>query len=358
MATIDYYLSPVDIKDAHLLTRSVERSIRESEVWDVPFAPITGTMSRRIKLRVRHVDAAGLASFWADNADTPVVSSGGTVLEQYMELVAIAEKDILKQSDLINLQSPDELVANAAAEDALAKAIRLRRRNMNRTKWMAWQAAKDELTITYPDGTTIAIDYDLDKTAQNDWFSSSHLPTAAASWATAATDVIEDVYDWSKIIADDLGVDQSEVVMYCRTAVWRYLQKNTGIKGELSSTDPRVITPKRSEVVEILGIGEIRIENGFYVTSASNVDTRNYFLDEGHILLTGPDSVNGAPIMEVKDGPVARVVNGDIVVAANPGALAELYINEEAVTKNIRVQTARLPQMNYPAAFVYCDIVP
>lgn len=358
MATIDYYLSPVDIKDAHVLTRVVERRIDESEIYTVPFAPLTTTTSRRIKLRVRHIDGAGLASFKADNADTPVVSGAGDVTELYMELFLISEKDILKQSDMINLQSPDELIARSAAEDLLTKALRLRRRNVNRTKWMAWQAAKDDLTITYPDGTTIAVDYDLDGDAQNSWFTSTHQPTASAAWSTVGTDIIEDVYNWSKLIADDLGIDQSEVIMYCRTAVWRYLQKNTGIGNELSSTNPRVITPKTSEMVEILGIGEIRIENGFYVTSSNQVDTRNYYLDTGHVLFTGPDTVAGVPIMEMKDGPVARVVNGQIVVGENPGAVSETYINAEAVTENVRVSTARLPQMNYPAAFVYADISP
>jgi len=358
MATIDAYLSPVDIKNAHLLTRAVERMIVEDTLYNVPFAPLTPTRSRRIKLRVRHVDGAGLASFRADNADTPIVSTSGDLTELYMELFLISEKDVLKESDLVQLRSADELVARTAAEELLKKATNLRRRNINRTRWMAWQAAFNNLTVTYPDGATIAVDYDLGGATYNTWFSSTHLPTAAVTWATASTDVIEDVYTWSKLIADDLGVDQSEVIMYCRTAVWRYLQKNTGIKGELSATSPRVITPKRAEVVEILGIGEIRITNDFYVTSSSGTDTRNYFLDTGHVLFTGPDRVNGAPLMEMKDGPVARVVNGAIVVAENPGALAETYINVERVQENVRVSTARLPQMNFPAGFVYADIVP
>ncbi len=358
-AVIDAYLSPVDIRDAHILTRTVERSISEEQLYNVPFAPLSPTRSRKIKLRVRHIDGAGLASFRADNADTPIVSGAGDLTELYMELFLISEKDVLKESDLVQLRSADELPARTAAEDVLRKAVRLRRRNINRTKWMAWQAAKDNLTVTYSSGATIAVDYDLDGDAQNHWFTTSHQPTTSVAWSTTASaDVIEDVYNWSKIIADDLGVDQSEVIMYCRTAVWRYMRKNAGIRGELSSTDPRVITPRREEIIEILGIGEIRINNEFYVTSDNGVDTRNYYLDAGHVLFTGPDRVNGTPIMEMNDGPVARVVNGEIVVAENPGALAETYINIEKVQENIRVSTARLPQMNYPAAFVYADIEP
>jgi hypothetical protein len=346
----------VDVKDAHVLTRIVERRVSESEIYQVPFAPLTPTLSRRIKLRVRHMDGAGLASFKADNADTPVVSGSGGLTELYMELFLIAEKDVLKQSDMINLKSPDELVARTTAEEVVLKAVRLRKRNTNRTKWMAWQAAKDDLTVTYPDGTTLAVDYDLDGDAQNSWFSASHKPTVSLAWSDPSADIIEDVYDSSRIIAEDLGVDQSEVIMYCRTDVWRYLKKNTGIRGELSSTSPRIITPRRDEVIEILGIREIRINNEFYVDSGG--ETKSHYLDTGHVLFTGPDTINGDPIMEMKDGPVARIVNGQVVVAENPGALAETYINAEAVTENVRVQTARIPQVNFPAAFLWLDIEP
>lgn len=358
MATIDQYLSPIDVKDSHVLTRLVERRIDESEIYDVQFAPITQTMARTIKLRVRHLDGAGLASFKADNADTPIISGAGDLTELFMELFLIAEKDVLKASDMIKLQSPDELVAREVAEEVVLKGVRLRRRNINRTRWMAWQAAKDALTVTFPDGTTIEVDFDLDGDAQNAWFTSSHLPTAAAAWSDSATDIKEDVYTWSKLIADDLGIDQSEVIMYCRTAVWRYLRKNTGINAELSSYQPRILTATRPEVAEILGIGDIRINNQFYVTTSSTVDTRNYFLDTGHVLFTAPDSVAGVPLMEMKDGPVARVVGNDIVVAPNPGALSEIYINAEQITQNIRVQTSRLPVINHPAGFVYADIEP
>jgi hypothetical protein len=356
MATPDRYLSPVDIKDSYVLTKAVERTVNEAALYSVPFAPLVPTSARKVKLRVRHIDGAGLASFKADNADTPVVSGSGRLVELFMELFLISEKDILKESDLISLQSPDELIAKAAAQDVLDKATRLRKRNINRTKWMAWEAAKDNLTVTFPDGTTIAVDYDLAGANHNDWFSTSHKPTASTSWADPDADVIEDIYNWSKIIADDLGRDQSEVIMYCRTAVWRYLTKNAGIKGELSTTDPRIITPKKAEVIEILGIGEIRINNEFYVTEGTT--QKSHYLDEGHVLFTGPDTVNGDPIMEVKDGPVVRVVNNELIVGNNPGALAETYISAEAKSQSVRVSTARLPVINYPAAFVYADIIP
>jgi hypothetical protein len=353
MATVDAYLNPVDVKDSHVLTKVVERKVDEGSLYDIPFAPLSPTSSRKIRLRVRHTDGAGLAMFKADNADTPIVKASGAATEILMELALISEKDVL----MVALASPDPMVANEAAEDAIKKAIRLRKRNINRTKWMAWKAVQDELVIEYPDGTQLAIDYDLDGDDYNSWFSGSHLPTTSVAWSTVASaDVIEDTYTWSKLIADDLGVDQSEVTMWCRTSVWRYIQKNAGIKAQLSPSSPRIITPTMEEVIEILGIRGIRIYNGFYYQELS--ETRSYYLDTGHVLFTAPERVMGDALMEMKDGPVARVVGEDIVVEPNPGAVAEVYINKEQVAKNIRVSTSRLPQMNYPAGFVYADISP
>jgi len=351
----DEYLNPVDVKDSHVLTRIVERRAKESDVYNVPFAPIRQTMSRKVKLRVKHVDGSGLAAFKADNALTPVVGGGGDVQDIYLELFTIAEKHVLTASDILALESPDPVIAAGAARNIVELGKQLRIRNVNRTKWMAWMAVRDQLTVTYPDGVSIAIDYDLDGTDQNSYFSGSHLPTASVAWSNAAADIIEDVYTWTKLIADDLGVDQSECIMYVNSSTWRYMKKNTGIKAELSASNPRIITPRMAEVVEILEIAEIRMMNEYYTDES---DVKHKFLPDGYVLITAPDQVNGTPLIDMLDGPVVRVVNGDLVVAQNPGALSEIYVNEEQLTKNLRVQTARLPVMNYPNGIVWADIAP
>lgn len=355
MATADQYLSPIDVRDSHVLTRVVERRVREDARYNIPFAPLVSTTARKIKLRVRHVDGSGLASFKADNANTPIVAGSGDVTEVFMELFTIGEKEVLKASDLVALRSPDPEVARTQASEIVAKAVRLRQRNVNRTKWMAWQAVQDSLTVTYPDGTTIAVDYDLDKQKWNSWFSASHKGTVNTAWSDVSSDIIGDVYDCTYIIAEDLGVAQSDCIMYVSPATWRNMRKNTGIKAQLSTVSPRIITPTMAEVTTILDLRAIRIYSDFYVDTS---DAKQKFLDDGHVLFTGGDSVNGDNLMEVKDGPVARVVNGDIVVASNPGAESEIYVNEEQVAANVRVQTARVPEILYPAAFYWLDISP
>jgi len=342
-----------DIRDSHVLSKIIERRAKENELYDIPFAPIVTTTSRKVKLVVRHVDGSGMASFKADDASTPVVKRGGDLTELYFELPLIAEKHPLTSSDLIDLESLDDRVAHQAANSIVALGKQLRIRNMNRTRWMVWQAVRDNLSISYPDGGAIAVDYDLDGDNQNSYFSSSHLVTAATEWSDVSADIIGNVYTWTKLIADDAGVEQTECILHVNSSTWRNMKKNTGVKAELSAYNPRVITPKLNEVVEILEIAAIKIYNGYYTDES---DTKHKYLPDGAALITGPYTINGEPIVEVKDGPVARVVGNDIVVAANPGALSEIYINPEQISKNVRVQTARLPLINYPNAIVWATV--
>jgi len=360
------YLHPSDVKKTHVLTRLIEKRVEEPAVYNVGFAPLYPTMQRKVKVNVREFDPVGLAQFKADNASTPIVKGGGEVEERYMELVEICEKHVLSATDLIALESPDVSVAEGVARDVVKLGTQLRQRNIQRTKWMSYMAARDALTITYPDGAGITIDFDLDGDGVNSDFSGSHLPNYGDigdgyAWDhqdasdNYDADIIEAVYTWTKLIEDDLGIDSGECIMHMNKTTWRYCKKNAGIKGELSAQNPRIITPRLPEVVEILEIAEIKIINDYYKLT-DDATTKYRYIPDGYVLITAPYSVNGVPIMEMYDGPVVMVQNGRLVVSRNPGATAEIYFFEEQKAENIRVSTARLPVMNYPAGFVYAQV--
>ncbi len=366
---VDEYLHPSDIKQSHILTRVLTEKRAESTIYDVPFSPLYPFQGRKVKLAIRKHFGAGLAPFKADNANTPIMTGSGELQEQYLELVCIAEKEVLNATDLIALESPDEQMAKLAAETVLDKALRLQLRNSNRTRWMAWAAAKDELTITYSQAggdVTIAVDFDLNGDGMNEGrFSASHLPTYEDMsvdeypWDNTTdgvydADIIEGVYYCAKLIADDLGIDETEVAMHINSTTYRIIKKNAGIRDELSATNPRVTTPKREEIVEILELADVRIRNDHYWDTAGS---KQKLLPDGYALFTPASyEYNGVPIMEMYDGLVARVVNGAIVVERNPGMVAEMYVNEEQVAQNVRVQTARMPVMNWASAFVYAQV--
>lgn len=360
-SVVEEYLHPSDVRKAHVLTRMLDRKIPEASVYDVPFMPLRSFNGRKLKLSVREVAGAGMAAFKADNASTPIITGQGEVQELYMELLTIAEKAVLNATDLIALNSPDNAVAANAARTALDLGMTLRRRNINRTRWMAWQAVKDQLTITYPSGATLAIDNDLDGDQQNSYFAGTHLPTVAQDWDHQTdgrydTDILTDVYTWTKLIGDDLGVAPSECILHMNGETWRVVRRNKYVIEELGTVGGADVDRRRpaaiAEAADVLDVAGIEIINSYYLDD-DLTRTKNYFLGDGQVLVTAPYVVNGVPIAEMYDGLVARVQNGQISVENNPGMVAEIYTSEEQIAENMRVQTARMPVLNYPAAFLY-----
>jgi hypothetical protein len=222
---------------------------------------------------------------------------------------------------------------------------------------MAWEAAKGSITITYPTGSALTVDYDLDGSTLNSGFSATHKPSTSTTWSNAAADIIGDVQTWAKRIADDLGGDEKNVALHVSSTMWKYMKANTAIKAELSTSQPRIITPQRDEVATIIGIAQVKEVNDFYWDGA----TKNRFQPDTHVLLTyfenGKYQYGGEPIMQMYDGPVVRVVNGDVVVENNPGLLAEMYVIEDVSALNIRVQSSRMPVMLHSPAFLYAQTI-
>ncbi|HNT78501.1 MAG TPA: major capsid protein [Anaerolineae bacterium] len=363
--TVEEYLHPSDVRKLHVLTRIIDRKLPETELYDVPFMPIRAFNGRKVKLAIKEVAGAGLAAFKADNANTPLISGQGDLQEQYIELLTIAEKAVLNAADLVNLGSPDNAVSAMAARTVVDLGVTLRRRNINRTRWMAWQAAKDALTITYPGGATISVSNDFAGAAQNSFFSGSHLPVVPQAWnhqdtdGRYDTDVITDVYNWTKLIGDDLGVAPSECILHLNGETWRVLRRNKWLIQEVGVSSGSDVDRRRplqlTEAADVLDVQGIEIVNGYYLED-DGARSKHYFLDDGQVLLTAPYTVNGMPIAEMYDGLVARVQGNQIVVANNPGMLAEIYVSAEQVAENMRVQTARMPVINYPAAFAYAIV--
>ena len=358
----DAYLHPSDIRKSHVLTRVLERKVPETDIYDVAFMPIKPYQGRRVKVRVRIGRGAGLAAFKADNASTPVVELEGDIQEIYMELVTIAEKSVINATDMIHLKSVDEEVAREAAKNIVDLGANLRLRNVNRTRWMAWQAAAGSLPVTFPNGTTITIDWDFGGAGMNSFFTGSHLPVAAVDWDTLAdgvytTDVITDVYTWTKLIGDDLGCDPSDCTLHINGETWRYLRRNKHLLLESNPvmSQPRSAPLSLTEVASILDVKAVKVLNPFYLEEDATM-SKTKLLPDYKVLITGPYSWLGTPIAEMYDGLVARVEGESIVVDRNPGAKAELYISKEQVAENIRVQTARMPIVNYPAGFVMATV--
>lgn len=344
----EFVFEPRSIEDSHTLTMLIRKGVHEDTTLAEKIMPLRSTSKRRIKIKTREFDPSALGQFKATNANTPIRTGGGTVETTYQELVDLEEKEVLSQQDILDLASIDDRVQLEAARNVAEVVMELRQRNRQLTNWMRWKALQDELTITYHDGTAIAIDFDLNNTDAR--MKTNHVKDvhSSAPWNNAASDIIGTMQTWLDELSNDAGVNGASLIV--NQATWRHMQKNTVIKGFLSESYGALKIPSLKAVASMFWDidpdnpenGQILVEDKFYRDAA---DARQYFVPDGYALLTTPWVVDNEPIAVMFDGPVVKVQGNDLVVSNNPGAEAEMYIDAEAKRKNIRVATARMPWM-------------
>lgn len=346
----NYVFDPTSLEENHVLTSFIKRQLPVSNSLAMQIAPLHATIDRKVKVNVQEVSPASKGQFKSITSNTPITSGGATLSTHYMELVDLSEKEVLGVDDLIKLYSADRRAALHSAYGILDVGKRLANRNQTLTEWMAWEAFKDELVVSYPeDDTELSVDFDLDNT--DALMSASHKPDISSSdpWDVASADIIGQVRTWIDLLGTDSGMD-GKILMMNKTT-WRYVQANTALKAFLTEAnfpikwvstgvgaalfwDLDLNTPAAS------GTGRIIIDDSFWQDTDKS---RTRFIPDGYILMTTEWQVNGGPIAMMFDGPVVQVQGNDLVVANNPGLSADIYINAEQMAKNIRVSTARLP---------------
>lgn len=358
---IDPIFQQIDVRDGYALTRMLEIRKAENQFYNVAFAPLKQHRSRKVRLFVKRYNGSGMSDFRSVNANTPIMPNQGNVQEIKLDLVNLAELAVLDESDVLALGSPDQERMYTGLETILETGERLKMRNINRSIWMAWQAAKDSLVITYPDGGAITVTWDLAGAAANSWFTSSHVVTPTTDWNHQDADgdydatIIDDIETWADILAIDGNVTEAEIKMHINTRTWRIIQENKWLRNQFSTDTPRDIRPRKSEAAEALGIGEIVIVDDAYYSESTGARTK-YLLD-GEAIITGPYTAkDGNPIAEMLDGPVVKAVNGQLVVESNPGMQAEMWVKEEPPQQFIRLQSARMPVLNHPESFIYATL--
>lgn len=350
---------PRSIEEAYVLTGIIRKgAAQETATLAEQLAPLDPVFTRKVKVKLRDTDPAGLGQFKAINAATPIRTGGGEIETHYIELVDLEEKEVISAADLRDLYSADKQNQQWAVRGIVDMTKELARRNRNLTNWMRWQMFKDALTITYADGGAITLDFDMDNTDGRLY--ATHLPdvSGSAPWSTAGSDVIGTVRGWTDTIGRDCGIDANTLVMNKTT--WRYLQQNSALAAYLSESYGPVKWLSSRTVAQIVWDldpdnkedGRIVIENGYYENEAG---TRYYWLPDGYVLLTSPAVVDGSPIAKVFDGPVVTVSGNDLVVGNNPGLVADMYTNAEQKTKNVRVATSRMPWMRREC-FMFCKV--
>jgi hypothetical protein len=334
-------LTPASIFQPEVLTGAVELRAQEAVVYDLQdFCPIRTVRQRKVKLNIDVGSPGRIGQFRADNALTPIAVPDFKLQTMELEMPMLSEKEVIQEDQLVLLNSPDERIARQVANTIIDNGARLRGRNINLTRLMAWLAIQDLLTITYPNNSAIDVRYLLDNT--DGGMSGSHLPTVSVSWANPNADIIGDAKAFNKRIADDYGKRGTEA--WLPTEVWEYMQNNIAIQKRFgTTTDPRI--PERPEqVAPILGLQRISLYDEIY-KDAAGVTQRFLPITKAHFRAVAP--AGQQRVCEMLDGPVARY-NGRtqrIEVAANPGAQTDIWAAPDPPQEHVRVTTARIPML-------------
>ncbi len=350
-----FTVDPRSIEDAHVLTRLITKELHEDTEIGEKIAPLRTVTSRKIQVKTRQFNPAGIGQFKSINGNTPIRAGGGRVTSEYMELVDLEEKEVLRADDILALASIDDRVAADAARNVVEIGRELAIRNRNLTRWMRWKAFQDALTFTFHDGTSVAVQYQLGNEDSGMTYAHVQELLTTAKWnAPTTADPLGNVQDWSDYIATDLGVDGAWLIMNRKT--FRILQKVDQIEAYLMEHYGPLKIPNAEAMAEIFDLksagGGILVENGYWEDTDG---TKNRYIPDGYVLMTAPWVVDSAPIAEVYDGPVVMVQGNDLVAAPNPGLQAEMYIEAESKTKSIRLATARMVWLRREA-FIWAKV--
>lgn len=348
----------LDLWDSTAITSVVRRNIEaESNANDggenrarigESLMPLVPVQSRVARITIADVLPYGLGQFKAPDATPPLFKTKPTIRERVMELVLLEEMERFTGEEWIRLNSNDALIAKGAMLSLVDRLRNMVQRNEQLTEWMRWQALKGTLTVTYPDGGTITIDYGL---------SGDHLPTATTAWTDLENaDPLGDLFAWSAVGATDAG--QYYTTAYLNTVTWRLLVYNEKIRSYLSALGRSIMLPTRTDIQALMreGTGDFVLNDSGYLPEGSTTRALTKFIPDNRVLLTTGATLNGNRIADVADGQV--LVGGDTGSAPDirQGFQTEVIANPFSKVVFRRAASARIPRIYFPEALLYATV--
>lgn len=318
-------------------------------------APFKTINSRTAKIRTYEVKPFGKGQFKAPDATPALYKPDQTWSETVMELVLLEEMERISSEDWIKLNSADENVRRGAGVDLVDRARILQIRNERLTEWMRWQAFAGSLTVTYPSGSSLVIDYGL---------AATHKPTATNLWSDLTNgDPIADLQTWSQLLANDSGFWGTKVHMTAKT--FDYIIRNSKVAAALIFNAPAtyVKRPTRTNILELLNSWAVNMDiviydDGFRDTGATGPagpTTLTKYLPDGKVLMTTDYTIYGVNIADTLDGQVV-VMDGYNSMAIRTGSQSEVIIDPMSKNTYFRVASARIPRINMPECFLYATV--
>lgn len=311
-----------------------------------PLVPVNDTVT---SVRTLDLPPAGIGQFRAPDASPALYKPKPRITERMIELLFLDEKERFVASEWQKLQSPDEELAKRAKINLVERLQIFMNRNDNLTEKMRWDAFKGGVvTITYPTGAQIVIDYG---------FPAGHTPTAATAWTdTVNSDPIADLRAWAGVGATDAGAFYNKIHLTSDT--WLLLQNNSKIKNYLSALGRDLLIPNISDVQRLLreGTGNFVFADGGWQPDSATNYTLTKFLPNNRLLLTTDYVFEGQRIADVADGLVPVLEEGAETPTFQRGIQTEVYTERETKTVFRRVSSSRVVRIHLPQNFLYATV--
>lgn len=204
-------------------------------------------------------------------------------------------------------------------------------------EYAIWQALSGTLAVNQGD-VKFTVDYGLDV---------AHKPTAAASWALAATDVIADIKAWKGVIAESCGYVATDA--YCNESVMEYLMGNDDVVAFLGEGSMREQVAESGRIKRFMGLN-------WHVYDAGYLDStgtfRKFIADDRLFLVAG-----GAPFGAILSGS-QEIPAGFSETRRVHGKFAYSAVDSNPPGVRLFVGENFLPVLYMPDAVVAADVTP
>lgn len=355
--------STFDVWDQALLTTVIQRppaGRAPGAAEDAPFlgervAPFKALAGRNARVRVSELKPFGTGQFRAPDATPPLFKPAVAWSEVVLELVLIDEMERIQEEDWMKLHSADENIALSAGASLVDRGRILRLRNERATEKLRWQAFSGQVTVVYPTGSTLLVDYGLTAT---------HKPTVATLWSdTTNADPVADIQAWSEVIAADTGFYGNKVHM--NSVVYDLLIRNAKIKNAINFYAPSANTifrPRREDLLNLFtsfatDVEIVVYDNGYREVGAAGIGVGSItkYLPNGRVMMTTDYTVDGVNIADTLDGQVS-VGSGYNSLSIRQGEQAEVMLDHIAKQHFLRYASARIPRLLIPNAFLWATV--
>jgi major capsid protein E len=206
-------------------------------------------------------------------------------------------------------------------------------------EWAVSQALSGTLAVTVG-GVSRSIDYGIDAT---------HKPTASTSWATATTDIPDDVGAWAELIEKDSGYAAADA--YVNRNTMAYIIKNTKVQNLLGQGTVREQVAENGHITHFMGL-DWHVYNAGWIDSAG--DFQRFIPDDKVVILPREDVFgrlqSGSQMVPGGSG------SNDLVKVYGAFSYAVVQTNPPGV--NLYVGKNFLPVVTVPDAIVYADVTP